>query len=59
MRSPVFVTVIAVSTAALTLSGAAQELPVAPGAPAASFPKPDRPVAAIISPIYKDEKERG
>ena len=29
-----------------------------PGAPAAAFPKPARPVAAIVSPIWHDEKER-
>jgi SAM-dependent methyltransferase len=29
-----------------------------PGAPAASFPKPDRPVADIISPIWHDERSR-
>jgi hypothetical protein len=29
-----------------------------PGAPAVAFPKPDRPVADIISPIWHDEKER-
>jgi SAM-dependent methyltransferase len=28
------------------------------GAPAAAFPKPDRPVADIISPIWHDEKSR-
>jgi len=29
-----------------------------PGASATAFPKPDRPVADIISPIWHDEKER-
>jgi SAM-dependent methyltransferase len=29
-----------------------------PGAPASAFPKPDRPVAEIISPIWATEKER-
>ncbi len=28
------------------------------GVPAAAFPKPDRPVANIVSPIWHDEKER-
>lgn len=28
------------------------------GAPATAFPKPDRPVASIISPIWHSEKER-
>jgi len=36
----------------------AQDFLVGPGAPAAAFPKPDRPVADIISPIWHDEKER-
>jgi predicted methyltransferase len=39
---------------ALTLSSSAQDL----NAPAGSFPKPDRPVADIVSPIWHDEKER-
>jgi len=30
----------------------------APGVPAGAFPKPERPVADIISPIWHDEKER-
>ena len=29
-----------------------------PGVPASAFPKPDRPVAKIISPIWATEKER-
>jgi SAM-dependent methyltransferase len=36
----------------------AQEFLAGSGAPAAAFPKPDRPVADIISPIWHDEKER-
>ena len=28
------------------------------GTPAVAFPKPDRPVADIVSPIWHDEKER-
>ncbi len=51
-------TLTAAFAAALTLAGAAQELMARSGAPAASFPKPDRPVAAIVSPIWHDEKER-
>jgi SAM-dependent methyltransferase len=49
---------IAVLAAALTASGGAQELMAPSGAPATSFPRPDRPVADIVSPIWKDEKER-
>ena len=44
--------------AALTISGAAQDLTGQSGAPAAVFQKPDRPVADIVSPIWHDEKER-
>src|SRR5215469_9344876 len=44
-------TIGVVFTAALTISGAA-------GVPAVAFPKPDRPVADIVSPIWHDEKER-
>src|SRR5215469_1021528 len=36
----------------------AQDFLAKPGAPAAAFPNPDRPVADIISPIWHDEKER-
>src|SRR5260370_7307991 len=39
--------------AAFAVSGAAQS-----GAAAVAFPKPDRPVADIVSPIWHDEKER-
>src|SRR3954465_6955970 len=45
-------------TAAFTISAAAQEFMAQPGAAAAAFPKPDRPVADIVSPIWHDEKER-
>jgi SAM-dependent methyltransferase len=51
-------TMTAVLAAALTVSAAAQEFMAQPGAPATSFPKPDRPVADIVSPIWKDEQER-
>ena len=44
--------------AAFTVAGAAQDLAPQTGAPAAAFPKPDRPVAAIVSPIWHEEKER-
>ena len=43
---------------ALTLSSSAQDLKAKPGAPAGSFPQPDRLVADIVSPIWHDEKER-
>jgi SAM-dependent methyltransferase len=45
---------------ALTLiaHASAQDFAGAPGAPASRFPKPERPVAEIVSPIWHDEKER-
>ena len=48
----------AVFATSLTVSGAAQESVAQSGAPASSFPKPDRPVAHIVSPIWHDEKTR-
>src|SRR5262249_52494999 len=47
-----------VFAAAFALSGAAQDFLAQPGVPAAAFPKPHRPVADIVSPIWHDEKER-
>jgi SAM-dependent methyltransferase len=44
--------------AALTMSASAQDFMAQPGTAAAAFPKPDRPVADIVSPIWHDEKER-
>jgi hypothetical protein len=44
--------------AAFTLLGAAHHIAAQSGVPAAAFPKPDRPVADIVSPIWHDEKER-
>ena len=52
------VTIAVVFAAAFTISGAAQDFMAQPGAPAVAFPKPDRPVADIVSPIWHDEKER-
>jgi SAM-dependent methyltransferase len=48
----------AVLAAALAVSVTAPELMAQSGAPAASFPRPARPVARIVSPIWHDEKER-
>src|SRR5262245_44529904 len=47
-----------VFAAAFALSSAAQDFLAQPGVPAAAFPKPHRPVADIVSPIWHDEKER-
>jgi SAM-dependent methyltransferase len=50
---------LAAATAFATLgTGFAQDFMAGPGAPAAAFPKPNRPVADVISPIWHDEKER-
>src|ERR1700746_555386 len=46
------------SAAVLALAAAAQDFMAPPGAPASAFPKPARPVADIVSPIWHDEKER-
>jgi predicted methyltransferase len=43
---------------AFTLLGAAQDVEAQSGVPAAAFPRPDRPVADIVSPIWHDEEER-
>jgi SAM-dependent methyltransferase len=44
--------------AAFTAAGSAQDFMAPPGAPAAAFPKPDRPVADIVGPIWHNEKAR-
>src|SRR5499426_605424 len=51
-------TIGVVFAVAFTISGAARDCIAQSGAPAAAFPKPDRPVADIVSPIWHDEKER-
>jgi SAM-dependent methyltransferase len=51
-------TIATVFAAALTISVSAQDFMAEPGIPTSSFPKPDRPVADIVSPIWHDEKER-
>src|SRR5271170_6826187 len=59
-----FLTIVGVAvatwpfTAALTTRGAAEDFMTPPGVPAEAFPKPDRPVADIVSPIWRGEKER-
>jgi predicted methyltransferase len=44
--------------AAFVAHVSAQDFVGAPGAAANLFPKPERPVAGIVSPIWHDEKER-
>ena len=51
-------TIAAIFAAAFALSASAQDFLAGPGLPAGAFPKPDRPVADIVSPIWHDEKER-
>jgi len=51
-------TIAAVLAATFTISVFAQEFLAGSGLPAVAFPKPDRPVANIVSPIWHDEKER-
>jgi SAM-dependent methyltransferase len=52
------VTITVVFAAAFTISGVAQDFMAQSGVPAVAFPKPNRPVADIVSPIWHDEKER-
>jgi hypothetical protein len=47
-----------VFAAAFTVSGSAQDFIAQSGTAAAAFPKPDRPIADIVSPIWHNEKER-
>jgi predicted methyltransferase len=51
-------TVVAVFAAAFTMSVSAQDFMAGSGTPAVAFPKPDRLVAHIVSPIWHEEKER-
>src|SRR5262249_33950987 len=51
-------TITVAFAAAFTLSSAAQDFMAQPGVPASAFPKPDRRVAGIVSPIWHEEKER-
>ena len=54
----VLAAVFAISGAGFAQDFVAQDFMAEPGAPAAAFPKPARPVAAIVSPIWHDEDER-
>ena len=51
-------TIVAIVVATFTISVSAQEFLAGSGLAAVAFPKPDRPVADIVSPIWHDEKER-
>jgi predicted methyltransferase len=53
-----WLTIAAVFAAAFTISVSAPALTAETAAQAAAFPKPDRPVANIVSPIWRNEKER-
>jgi predicted methyltransferase len=50
--------VAAVLGAAHVVAAAAEDFMSQPGAPAGAFPRPDRPVADIVAPIWHTEKER-
>src|SRR5271166_3475604 len=62
MRRREFFTVLGLAVAtwpfADAIRSAAEDFMAPPGAPAGAFPKPDRPVADIVSPIWRSEKER-
>jgi predicted methyltransferase len=50
---------IALSLSGVNQTGAADDPFLGPaGAPASAFPKPDRPVADIVAPLWHSEKER-
>jgi predicted methyltransferase len=51
-------TIVTVVAATFTISISAQEFLAGSGTSADAFPKPDRPVANIVSPIWHNEKER-
>jgi SAM-dependent methyltransferase len=51
-------TIVAIVVATFTISVSAKEFLAGSGLAAVAFPKPDRPVADIVSPIWHDEKER-
>src|SRR3974390_933224 len=57
-RDLISMMIAVVFAATLTVSVSAQDFMPESGTPAAVFPKPDRPVANIVSPIWHDEKER-
>jgi predicted methyltransferase len=57
-RGLISMTISAFFAATFTVSVSAQDFMPESGTPAAAFPKPDRPIADIVSPIWHDEKER-
>lgn len=57
-RGLILMMIATVFSATLTVSVSAQTFMPESGTPAVAFPKPDRPVADIVSPIWHDEKQR-
>ena len=51
-------TIATVLAATFSISVSAQEFLAGSGTPGSAFPNPDRPVADIVSPIWRGEKER-
>jgi SAM-dependent methyltransferase len=51
-------TIAVLLSVAFSISGTAQDFMAKSGAPPEAFPNPDRPVADIVSPIWRNEKER-
>jgi SAM-dependent methyltransferase len=55
---PLRIAIVPTLAFALIAHASAQDFVAAPGTPANRFPKPERPVADIVSPIWHDEQER-
>ena len=52
------IAIVLAFTTGFAFAACAQDLIAPPGAPVELFPKPHRPVADIVAPIWHDEKER-
>src|SRR5215472_10440573 len=58
MRYGTALAVVFAAVFAISGAGFAKDFMAEPGAPGAAFPKADRPVANIVSPVWHEEKER-